>query len=1315
MELLEDRTLPSFVAAPTFPVVTTTTGPSAQPVAVVTGDFNGDGILDVATANKGTNNISVLLGLGNGTFRSPTTFTLGRAPAALIAADVNGDGRLDLVTANHDDNSVSVLLNGGGGAFRPAVTFAAGSGPVALAAADLNGDGHKDLAVVDNVSDAFTVLMGNGKGQFTLGGSFAVRNGPTSIALADFNGDGIQDVATVSGGYGHLDVCMGRGDGSFMTPTNYVTGYCANTVVVGDFNHDGQPDLAVACTFPSGDGVSILLGNPDGTFQPLVNYGAGKQMPITLAVGDLNGDGVQDLVTANDQFANNSVSVLTGNGDGSFGTATVYTAGQAPNAVAVGDLNGDGVLDVVVADQSSPVGAIAVLLGNGDGSLLASPDLAVPSPGPLIQADLDGDGITDLAVLTTGGNYNGVMIFPGSGNGSFGAPLQTAPINGPTAIAVGDFNHDGIPDLAVTNGNGVNVLLGLGHDLFGQPQTFAAGAKPAWAAVADFNGDGNLDLAVADNGSGGSVQLLPGNGDGTFQPASSIAAGGPATFVVAADLNGDGIPDLAVVNHSANTVSVAFGIGDGSFQPAHSYATLNDPGSIGIGDFNGDHRPDLAVPTFFGKGASSALSILLQGTGGTFATTTAYTTGSLPRGIAVADLNGDKKLDLATANAFADTVSVFTATGPGTFGTPATYVVGDGPKWLTAADFNNDGLPDLAVVNDNAHTVTLLETPATVATHFRVRIVPTTTTAGVAFQITVTALDSDNRLMTGYTGSVSFTSSDGAALLPAVYKFTATDHGVRRFTVTLRTAGTQSIVAHAGAAAGSGSINVVAAAANHLQVSAAPVTAGAPFDVTVTARDPYGNVATSFAGTVHFTTSDLSKQTALPADYAFTTGDNGVHTWSAGATLITAGLRTITATDPPTTRGPSGSTPVTVQPAGASQLLISAPTSAVAGAPFTVTVTAKDPYSNLATGFTGTVHFTSSGNSALPADYTFTATDKGIHKFTTAVLQTAGSQSLIVSTPGCNDGVQNGIQVKPGAAAQAAIIGQPTNAFAATPQHPAVTVQVDDAYSNPVAAGVSATLALSANPTGAVLGGTVAMTNSAGVATFTGITVSRPGQGYTLIAHSGTGTSEASSPFTIYTATHIGVVASASSVQAGSPFTITVTALDATNQPDPTYVGTVHFTGPTPPLPDYSFQPTDAGHQTFTVTLDHAGTQSITVADAWKTTAKGSATVTVTPAGLHGFTVIGFPLNALHTTAYSFTVTAVDTYGNTITDYQGTVTFTNVGGTALLPSPYAYTTLDKGKHVFKATLQTAGGDQSLAVTDQNDLTVTGTETGITVT
>ncbi len=1319
VEWLEDRDLPSFVATPIFSLGASSVG--GNPAAIAVGDFNSDGKMDVVTANQGSNDISLLLGNGNGTFQQPMNFVVGKSPEAILAVDLNGDGKLDLVTANKSDNTVSVLINMGFGFFRPARSFPAGTGPVALAYGDFNGDHHVDLAVADNGSSTVTLLMGDGTGNFTSGGTVGVGGNPTSVAVADFNDDGKPNIATVSGGFGHLDINLNNGDGTFASPVNYATGFCANTVVVGDFNNDGQPDLAVACTFPTATGVSILLGNPDGTFRPFVQYDAGHQSTATLVVADLNGDGNQDLVTANGQFANNSVSVLLGNGDGTFGTARVYTAGQSPDAVAVGDFNGDDVPDVVTANQGAfgiaPAGSVGLLLGNGDGTLLAAQDLPVRGPGPSVEADFNGDGIPDLAVITTDPSYSGVEIFPGLGNGLFGAPIQTVAINQPTALAVGDFNGDHVPDLAVATFNGVVILLGKSDGTFSGGQVIPAGSQPAWVAVDDFNGDGISDLAVADNGSSGGVSILLGKGDGTFGNATSVDAGGAASSLATGDLNGDHKEDLAVINNSSNTLSILFGKGDGTFGPATSYSTRNGPASVGIGDFNGDGKPDLVVPTFFGPNVRSALSIRLNGPSNTFGLSAEYVTDSRPRGTAIADFNGDHKLDIAVANNFSDDVFVFPGSGFGTFGSFTGYVVGDGPSWLTTADFNGDGQPDLAVVNGNSNTVTLLETPMP-ATHFRVRVVPVTASAGTAFQVIVTALDAANRLVTNYSGTVSFTSSDSAASLPASYTFTANDQGVHSFTVTLRTVGAGNITVKAGAVSGTTSVPVEAGAATHLQVVTASATAGTPFDVTVTALDAYGNVDHNYQGTVHFSSNDPAKGIILPADYAFTAADHGVHIFTSGVTLLTAGQRTITAIDPPDAPGPTGTGQVMVQAADASSLTITAPTSAIAGTPIKVTVTALDPYNNVATGFAGTVRFSSSdGNAGLPGDYSFVAGDNGIHTFQT-VLQTSGPQSLIISAANCSNGEQDGIQVKPGAAAQLAFVGQPANTFAATPVKPGVTVQVEDAFGNHVAAGVKVTLGLANNPGNAVLAGISALTASTGLATFTGVLLNKPGQGDTLIAHAGTGTSAASAPFTIYATTHFGLSVSSKQTQAGTSFQVTVTALDAHNHTDPTYVGTVHFSSSSSPLAnlpsDYTFQPSDNGQQTFTVTLNRAGLQSLTVADTTKTTVKGSATVTILPAAFNGFLLSGIPLTATANKAYSFMVVAVDTYGNAVSGYLGTVQFSNAGGTAVLPGPYTFTTKDKGRHVFKATFQTKGSNQSLTVEDASNPDEAGTESGITV-
>jgi hypothetical protein len=276
---------------------------------------------------------------------------------------------------------------------------------------------------------------------------------------------------------------------------------------------------------------------------------------------------------------------------------------------------------------------------------------------------------------------------------------------------------------------------------------------------------------------------------------------------------------------------------------------------------------------------------------------------------------------------------------------------------------------------------------------------PSPATAGVAGSFTVSARNADGTPATNYTGTVHFGSSDAQAVLPADYTFTAADQGVHTFTATLKTAGAQSIAAtdittpdFAGTESG---IVVKPAAASTLVVAGfpSPTTAGSAHGFTVTAKDPYGNTV-AYTGTVHFTSSD--GQAVLPANYTFTAANLGVHTFSA--ILKTAGTQSITAIDTSTTSITGTDAGITVNPAAASRFVITAPSSVSAGSALSLTITVLDAYGNVATGYTGTIHFTSTdGTATLPANYTFTAADNGIHTFTGLVLRKKNTQKITIT------------------------------------------------------------------------------------------------------------------------------------------------------------------------------------------------------------------------------------------------------------------------------------------------------------------------------
>jgi len=317
-------------------------------------------------------------------------------------------------------------------------------------------------------------------------------------------------------------------------------------VATGDFNRDGKLDVVVANN--NGSNVSVLLGNGDGTFQAPVNYPTGASA-YAVAVADLNGDGKQDLAVANN--SGSSVSILLGNGDGTFQAAVNYTVPCCASSVAVGDFNEDGKPDLVLATNGA-----SVLLGNGDGTF--QPVLNYPAgsnTAAVAVGDLNGDGHLDLAIADNGtGN---VFVLLGDGDGNFQPALVNTIGSGAAAVVVGDFNGDGIPDLAVTNNgnNTLSVLIGNGDGTFQSPVNYATAGFPWGLTTADLNGDGKLDLVV----SGGIVsEVFLGKGDGTFEPAVDyVPVGAYPAFVTAGDFNGQGRLDLFLPTSASDVSELA--------------------------------------------------------------------------------------------------------------------------------------------------------------------------------------------------------------------------------------------------------------------------------------------------------------------------------------------------------------------------------------------------------------------------------------------------------------------------------------------------------------------------------------------------------------------------------------------------------------------------------------------------------------------------------------------------------------------------------------------------------------------------------------
>jgi hypothetical protein len=701
-----------------------------EPEGVAVGDFNRDGKVDIVAAHPGHDSISILLNNGDGSFAAPSIRSVGTgtSPYAVAVGDLNGDGSPDIVTANYDSDNVAVFINknDGSGTFKAVVRY------TVKLASDTN------------------------------------PSRPDSVVLADFNGDGKLDIATANYYGGTVSVLLNKAaaPGTFAAPKKYEVDNSTNGIAAADLNGDGRMDIVTVSGAAEGP-VSVLINKPTapGTFRPSVPYDVKGLYPSAVAVMDVDGSGGPDIIVTN--FGDDTISVLKNKGNGTFASPVKYAVGEGPYSALAGDVNGDGRPDLVAANKNGS--SISVVMNSGEWIFAAPVAYHVPEgdaarvPNAVAAGDLNGDGKADLVAATT---RTEIAVLMNLGKGSFAPQVLYDASDIPSAVAIADFDGDGKADIVTANkgADKVAVLLNGGGGVFGAPTSYTVGNDPVAVAVGDFDKDGDIDIVTA-NETGDNISVIMNSGNGTFGSPTNYPSDNAPSAVVVADIDNDGTPDIVVANRSAGNISIFYNNGNGTFAPAVKYNVGNSPTAVATGDVNADGCTDVVVANYQTGGG---MVVLTNNCTSHVLTPTSYDAGSYPSSLVVGNFVGDAKPDIIVANSGDGTMSVYQNRGSD-FAQQVTYPIGIGAASLATADFDTSGKLDLAVALDRDLAVVFAADTRPSGYAFAPATRPRLKTAVSSNIITVQAVNSPSPIsITGGEYSINggaFASTAGAVYL----------------------------------------------------------------------------------------------------------------------------------------------------------------------------------------------------------------------------------------------------------------------------------------------------------------------------------------------------------------------------------------------------------------------------------------------------------------------------------------------------------------------------------------------------------------------
>ncbi|MFH1374927.1 MAG: FG-GAP-like repeat-containing protein, partial [bacterium] len=746
----------------------------ATPVCIATADFDGDLMVDIASGNTGPEEVAILLGDGAGNFSVDSMYPVGGEPQDILVCDFDGDAVADIAVS--DQNSkVIIMLNDGTGQFTTDSIY--NLWPYQsnkLAVADFNNDGAMDLITgIINGHNIIYLLAGNGDGTFVADvDTFSTGTTPYTIAASDFNGDGNADVAVFCGG-DSVSVLLGDGTGQLGSRTDFWRGGWGGfwPVLVDDVDGDGDIDISTVVESGGNLNVSVMKNNGFGSFVTTAissDIVSGGYPNAVMA--DLDGDDDLDMAIcdiskiivmrniavpeviavtpdANEVAApvntivsaafntdmnpghfDDSTFVVYGSQSGRHAGTVSYSPGARSVSLVPDDpfAPGEVVTAVVMRGVQSSEGialsagytwTFTVEVNGGSGNFTLDTVMeAGTSASEILSADFDGDQDIDLATI----DYvmDSITLIENVGGGNFAIANQVyVGSESPTTLAMGDFNNDAIPDLAIgTQSHEVSILLGTGSFNFSLDTVMMLGAPVASLVACDFNGDAFIDLAVGLNVTSSpmdSIRLLLNTTLGGFTESSYyLFIDGPYDLE-GADFNNDGLMDLAAISFGDSIIGLFLGR-DSMIDPLADMDTLYGVGShpmeLVSGDFDRDGNVDVATVSFTDfMGGSSSISVLFGNGDGLLGDRTDYPlSADSGQSLAATDLNGDGALDLAALTDQADGLEVFFNYGNGTFYDTISMTVGVYPNHITAADLDGNGNLDLAISDGNGNVMILL-------------------------------------------------------------------------------------------------------------------------------------------------------------------------------------------------------------------------------------------------------------------------------------------------------------------------------------------------------------------------------------------------------------------------------------------------------------------------------------------------------------------------------------------------------------------------------------------------------------------------------